>query len=189
VFGTDCHGYPVTMEECRSGEHRLPDLDGCSSLGRRGDLRPDVPQPSADSGECEPARARLSGPFPRAAQVVGEGSGEAELGVHGDDEPGPLVPGLWVSDPRLRSPQRMAYLAARDEYVLLYTAASDERSREGDRGPGALRREPGVVFGDDVAGTVVAFGRTGNAVMFARCLLVRRGSSRHCPAVIGTDTR
>lgn len=39
----------------------------------------------------------LAGPFPGVAQVLGEGPGEAELGVGGDDQPGP----------RLRTPNRL----------------------------------------------------------------------------------
>jgi hypothetical protein len=44
--------------------------------------------------------ARRGGSFPGAAQVSGERPGEAELGVAGDDQPGPPVRGLRVTEPR-----------------------------------------------------------------------------------------
>lgn len=39
---------------------------------------------------------------PGAAQVLGEGAGEAELGVGGDDEPGPQIGAVGVTDFRGR---------------------------------------------------------------------------------------
>ena len=65
--------------------------------GQRG-CRADVPKPAADSGRGEPARC--GGPFPGAAQVGDEGAGQAELGVRGDDQPGPAVAGVGVAELR-----------------------------------------------------------------------------------------
>lgn len=44
-------------------------------------VRAEVPEPPADPGGGEPTG--LAGPFPGVAQVLGEGPGEAELGVGG----------------------------------------------------------------------------------------------------------
>ena len=63
--------------------------------GERRD-RADVPEPSSDSGGGEPSW--WGGFLPGAAQVTGEGPGEAELGVDGDDQPGPAVGGLRGAD-------------------------------------------------------------------------------------------
>src|SRR5258708_21577228 len=72
---------------------RVPPL----STGRCG-LRAQVTEPPADPGGRElGGRERL---FPGAAQIVDEASGEAELGVGGDDEPRPPVGGLGVADLR-----------------------------------------------------------------------------------------
>src|ERR1019366_3215353 len=50
------------------------------------------------AGRGEPARAGW--PFPWAAQVGGQVPGDPELGVAGDDQPGPSVSGLRVADLR-----------------------------------------------------------------------------------------
>jgi hypothetical protein len=44
--------------------------------------------------------AGLGGSFPGAAEIGDEGAGEAELGVRGDDQPVPAVPGLGRADLR-----------------------------------------------------------------------------------------
>jgi hypothetical protein len=53
-------------------------------------------KPPADPGRGQPSR--LSRAFPGQAQVVSERPGEAELGVGGDDQPGPPVRGGRVAD-------------------------------------------------------------------------------------------
>ena len=57
-----------------------------------GQGRADVPKPAADPGRGEPPGR--GGPFPGQAQVSGQRAGEAELGVGGDDQPGPPVRGV-----------------------------------------------------------------------------------------------
>src|SRR5512139_53809 len=64
---------------------------------RVGDLRSDVPKPSTHAGRGEPAWR--NGSFPRTAQIGGDVAGEAELGVGGDDQPGPAVGGGRVAQP------------------------------------------------------------------------------------------
>jgi hypothetical protein len=59
-----------------------------------GGPRVDVPEPAADPSGGEPARG--GGALPGAAEVVGQRPGEAQLGVAGDDQPGPAVGGLGV---------------------------------------------------------------------------------------------
>jgi hypothetical protein len=55
----------------------------------------------SDAGGGEPAGFALS--FPGQAQVVDEAAGQAQLGVGGDDEPGPPV-GLFGGAQRWRGP-------------------------------------------------------------------------------------
>ncbi len=62
---------------------------GFRCAGREQGGRADVPKPAADPGRGEPVRC--GGAFPGAAQVGDERAGEAELGVRGDDQPGPAV--------------------------------------------------------------------------------------------------
>ncbi len=56
----------------------------------------DVPESPPYPGGGEPARR--GGLFPGAAQVGCQVAGEAELGVAGDDQPGPPVGGVRVAD-------------------------------------------------------------------------------------------
>lgn len=64
----------------------------------------DVPKPAAD-----PMRAQWPGriwrPFPRMAKVTSERDGQAELGVGGNDQPGPAVGLLGGADPGRGPPQ------------------------------------------------------------------------------------
>src|ERR1022692_3172317 len=69
---------------------------GFRRTGRAGQVRADVPESSADPGGGEPAGR--GGPFPGQAQVGGQRPGEAELGVAGDNQPGPPVSGAGVAD-------------------------------------------------------------------------------------------
>src|SRR5262249_41093647 len=71
-------------------------LSGVRRGGRAGDWRADVPKAPADPGGGEPPRR--SGPFPGQAQIVSQRAGEAELGVAGDDQPGPPVSRLGGAD-------------------------------------------------------------------------------------------
>ncbi len=61
--------------------------------GRQGGFRAEVAKPSANACRGEPARSG-GGFLPRAAEVFGEVAGQPELGVRGDDQPGPAVRGL-----------------------------------------------------------------------------------------------
>ena len=58
-------------------------------------LAAEVPKSSPDAGGSE-AFGRC-GAFPGAAEVGDRAAGEAELGVGGQDEPGPAVGGGWVA--------------------------------------------------------------------------------------------
>ncbi len=57
-----------------------------------------APEVAADAGGSEPVRR--AGFFPGTASVACEGAGETELGVGGDDQPGPAVGGLGGADLR-----------------------------------------------------------------------------------------
>ncbi len=70
---------------------------GFRCTGRRARLRVQVPEPPADPGRGEPVRFRW--PFPRPAEICGERTGEAELCVGGQDEPGPAIGRGRVTEP------------------------------------------------------------------------------------------
>ena len=93
---------------------------GFRRTGGLGRLRADAPKPAADPGRGQPARR--GGPFPGAAQVGGQRAGQAELGVAGDDQPGPPVRGGRVADLRggpaqdlLEQPERVLQVEAAQE--------------------------------------------------------------------------
>ena len=71
-------------------------LAGFWRTGGLGGLRADVPEPAADPGRGQPARPGW--PFPGAAQVGGQRTGQAQLGMAGDDQPGPPVRGGRAAD-------------------------------------------------------------------------------------------
>jgi transposase len=71
-------------------------LAGFWRTGRTGQSRADVLKSPADPGRGQPARRR--GPFPGQAQVAGERAGQPQLGMAGDDQPGPPVRGGRVAD-------------------------------------------------------------------------------------------
>jgi hypothetical protein len=94
-------GFPRVMAGCgaavlRSWGPSGAGLAGFWCTGQAGQGRADVPESAADPGGGEPSRRGRA--FPGQAQVVGEGAGEAELGVAGDDQPGPPVGGAGVAD-------------------------------------------------------------------------------------------
>ncbi len=66
--------------------------------GRTAGERADVPETPAHPGRSEPPGR--GGPFPGTAQVGGQRTGKAELGVAHDDQPGPPVSGPGVADLR-----------------------------------------------------------------------------------------
>jgi len=80
----------------RSGRPSGAGLAGFRRTGRAGQPRADVPKPAADPGRGQPARR--GGPLPGQAQAIGQWPGLAELGVAGEDEPGPPVSSLRVAD-------------------------------------------------------------------------------------------
>src|SRR6476646_10137901 len=57
--------------------------------GQAGQGRVDVPEIPADPGGGEPASG--GGAFPGLAQILGQRPGQPELGMRGDDQPGPAV--------------------------------------------------------------------------------------------------
>jgi hypothetical protein len=65
--------------------------------GRAGGHRADAAKSPADSGGGDPSGR--GGSFPGAAQVCAARSGEPELGMCGDDEPGPPIGGGRGADP------------------------------------------------------------------------------------------
>jgi hypothetical protein len=65
---------------------------------RMGGPRVDVPESAADPSGGEAARG--GGALPGAAEVVGQRPGETQLGVAGDDQPGPAVGGLGGAELR-----------------------------------------------------------------------------------------
>src|SRR3954451_10672009 len=62
---------------------------GFRRVGRNGDLRSEAAKSAADPGRGQPPGC--AGPFPGVAQVGGQVAGQAQLGVGGDDQPGPAV--------------------------------------------------------------------------------------------------
>lgn len=66
-------------------------------------LRAQVPAPSADVGGCQ--FVRLGRLLPGPAEVGGQRSGEPELGIGGDHEPGPSAGRFRVAKPGLDPPQ------------------------------------------------------------------------------------
>ena len=71
---------------------------GFRRAGRAGGLWADVQEVAADADGSE--RVRGAGLFPGTAPVSGEWAGEAELGVGGEDQPGPAVGGFRRADLR-----------------------------------------------------------------------------------------
>lgn len=67
-------------------------------MDRAAGLRADVPKVPADPGGGEPFR--WDGPFPGTTQVGCERAGEPQLGVGGEDQPGPAVRRLGGADLR-----------------------------------------------------------------------------------------
>ena len=86
-------GWPAVL---RAGWASGPGFGGSGHVGGTGGLHAEVAEPPADAGGGEPARR--GGPFPGAAQILGEGPGEAELGVGGDDQPRPQVGRVRIAD-------------------------------------------------------------------------------------------
>ncbi len=62
---------------------------GFRRTGWAGGRRADVPEPPPDPGGGEPACSGRA--FPGLAQILGQWPGQPELGMRGDDQPGPAV--------------------------------------------------------------------------------------------------
>src|SRR5437660_1791043 len=73
-------------------------LAGFRRAGQYGQRAVDVTETPADPGGGQPAGR--AGPLPGQADVGGEAAGEVQLGVGGDDQPGPPVGGGGVADLR-----------------------------------------------------------------------------------------
>src|ERR1700685_2034850 len=93
--------FPYVVAGCRTpvlGSWRASwaGFAGFRCTGWAGGGRGGVPESPAGPGGGEPAGR--GGPFPGQAQVVSQRAGEPELGVDGDDQPGPPVRGVRVAD-------------------------------------------------------------------------------------------
>jgi hypothetical protein len=75
----------------RPGRPSGAGLAGFRCTGQAGQGRVDVPEPAADPGRGQPPGQ--GGPFPGQAQIRRQRPGEPELGMGGDDDPGPSVSG------------------------------------------------------------------------------------------------
>ena len=80
-------------------------LAGFRRTGWLSGLRADVPESAAHAGGGEPPGR--GGPFPGAAQVISQRAGETELGVAGDDQPGPPVSGGGIANLRGGPPENL----------------------------------------------------------------------------------
>src|SRR6266508_5121867 len=124
----------------RTGWPSRAGLAGFWCTGWAGGLRADVPEPSPDPGRGEPTGR--SGSLPWSAQIAGERPGEAELGVAGDDQPGPPVGGLSIADLGCGPAQGLLEQA---EGVLKIEAAQERLPEPVDvvgRGVGARPPQP-----------------------------------------------
>ena len=80
----------------RSGRAAGTGPGGFRCAGGDGEHLAEVPVAAADAGGGE--AAGLAGLLPGQPDIGGEIAGEAELGVAGDDQPGPAVGGMRVAD-------------------------------------------------------------------------------------------
>ena len=102
--------------------------------------RVDVPEPAADPGGGQ--AAGRGGPFPGQAQVRCQRPGEPQLGVAGDDDPGPPVRCLGVSEFRGGPPED---LLEQPERVLKIETAEERLPHpvhRGGRGAGDRAPQP-----------------------------------------------
>src|SRR5271165_6920885 len=102
-------GGPLVL---RCGGPSGPGAGGFRRAGGHGECLADAAKAPADAGGGE--AAGLAGLLPGQADVGGEVAGEAELGVAGDDQPGPAVGGGRVAELRpgpaellLQEPERV----------------------------------------------------------------------------------
>ena len=86
-------GWPAVLQ---AGWASGSGLGGSGHIGGTGGLHAEVAEPPPNPGRGELTRLRR--PLPGPAKVLGEGAGEAELGVGGDDQPGPEVGRVRVAD-------------------------------------------------------------------------------------------
>src|ERR1019366_7581820 len=110
-------GGPVVL---RAGGASGAGAGGFRGAGGNGQVLADAAKPPADAGGKQPAGR--AGPLPGQADVGGEVAGEPELGVGGDDEPGPPVGGGRVAQFRagpaellLEEPERVLDIEAAQE--------------------------------------------------------------------------
>ena len=82
----------------RSGRAAGAGFAGFRRAGQAGQCLADVPEPAADPGGGQPAGR--AGPLPGQPEVGSEAAGEVQLGVAGQDEPGPPVGGGRVAQLR-----------------------------------------------------------------------------------------
>ena len=84
------------MPVLRPGRPSGAGLAGFRRTGQAGQGPVDVPEPAADPGRGQPPGRAC----PRQAQVRRQRAGEPELGMAGDDDPGPPVSGGRVTESR-----------------------------------------------------------------------------------------
>src|SRR3954470_21790257 len=125
---------PVVDPRWASG----PGMSGVRCACRRGGLRVQGAKSAANPRGGQPLDRQR--PFPGAAQIVRERAGEAQLGVRGEDQPGPAVGRGRATQPRAGPAQG---LLGEADGVLEVEAAQVGLLAASDRvGVGAGRRGP-----------------------------------------------
>src|SRR6266851_7274107 len=89
----------------RSGRSAGSGSAGFRRAGQTGQCLADVAEPAADPGGGQPAGR--AGPLPGQPEVFGESAGQPELGVAGDDDPGPPVGGRRITQLRARPAENL----------------------------------------------------------------------------------
>ncbi len=100
---------------------------GCRA-GLRG--RADVAKPPPDAGGGEATRCGSS--FPGPPEVLGEGPGETERNMRGDDQPGPQIGGVGAADLGCGPAEGLFH---QPEGVLQVEAAEEMPATTGPRPP------------------------------------------------------
>jgi hypothetical protein len=126
-----------------TGQRRRTACAGDAGCAAGPDSAPsaEVPEPASDPRGGQPVGR--GGSLPGAAQVGGQRAGESELGVGGDDDPGPAVRSLWSAD--LRGPaqglleQSEGVFEVEPAQERLPAAVDVGRGGAGGRGPQSHR--------------------------------------------------
>ena len=136
----------------RAGRASGAGFAGFRRAGQAGQCLADVPEPAPDPGWGQ--AAGRAGPLPGQPDVGGQVAGEPELGVGGDDQPGPPVSGGRIAELRprpaedlLEEPERVFDIKAAQECL---PGAVDRISGQA-KGSGPQPQR----FGAAVAGQVI----------------------------------